>query len=165
MREFEPDTEVLADLQLRNESMHDRSRTRGRNVYSWTQPEFVGVWGCRRPGCARLVSITQDGIDYSEQCDEWLVARGQEKLGRSKISYCDACLAEYKRTAPDRRRKQIEEMAVKIRELKESRDPHGERDCIDALARMGHPDIEGLVQALSERRATERASSSRKKGF
>lgn len=163
--EFEPDPEVLADLRLREESRHDPSRTRGRGAYDWSPPAFVGVWGCRRPGCARLVSVTQEAVDYADQCDGWLRARSEDPLDRNRVAYCDLCLAEYKRTAPDRRRKQVDEMAVKIRELKESRDPHGERDLVDQLQRMGHPDVSGLVQQLSEQRALENASGKRKKGW
>lgn len=165
MREFEPDPEVVADLQLRADSMHDRSRSRGREIYTWSPPAIVGFWGCRRPNCRGSVEVTQDALDFAKQCDGWLADRGEEPLERSKIAYCPGCLAEYKRSAPDRRLKQVELLAVKIRELKESSDPFGERDKIDELAKMGHPDVNGLVQSLQDRRATERASTSRKKGF
>jgi hypothetical protein len=165
MRGEDLDPEVLADLRLRDNSMFDRTRSRGRDVYTWSPPAIVGFWGCRRPTCEGAVNVTQDALDYASQCDGWLISRGEQPLERYKISYCDRCLVEYKRTAPDRRRKQVDAMAVKIRELKESNDPFGERDKIDELVKMGHPDVNGLVQVLQERRANERASSSRKKGF
>lgn len=116
---------------------------------------MVGVWKCRNPKCFTLVSVPEDAMHALKRCNAMLAARNEEPLDEVKILYCDPCLFEFKASAPDRRRAQVERMAVAIRQLKESGDPTRERDLIAQLEQWGHPDVAGLVQAITERRASE----------
>lgn len=148
----EPDPEVLADLALRASSEHDRTRTRGEGVYDWAPLVGVGVWACRRPGCQGHATVYQPNLDALDVFNRRLASKGEPPLDVTKILYCDGCWAEYKRTAPERRRGQVERMAVAIRSLRESNDPERERELLDSLEKWGHPDVPGLVAAIRERR-------------
>lgn len=158
----EPDPEVLADLALRNSSQHDRTRTRGEGLYNWTPPVGVGVWACRRPGCKGYATVYQANLDAFEVFDRQLSSKGEQPLDVTKILFCETCYAEFKRTAPDRRRGQVERMAVAVRQLKESNDPERERELLDSLEKWGHPDVHGLVTALREKRG---ASSGKRRAL
>jgi len=158
----EPDPEVVADIRFRDESTRDRTRSRGEGVYDWTPEKSVGVWACRNPRCRGYAQVFQPNIDAADAFDRQLAQRSEVPLDRTKILYCDACLSEYKRTSPDRRRGQVERMAVAIRQLKESDDPERERDLVANLEAWGHPDVPGLVSALRERKNAERGSNRRR---
>lgn len=149
---YEPDPEVIADLVLRASSERDPTRTRGEAVYSWAPPKSVGVWACRNPRCRAFAEVHQENLDALEVFNRQLTSKGEPPLDVTKILYCDGCLAEFKRTAPDRRRGQVERMAVAIRALKESNDPERERELLDNLEKWGHGDVPGLVAAIREKR-------------
>jgi hypothetical protein len=161
VNDHEPDPEVLADLALREASIHDMTRSRGEGAYDWKPVRPVCLWRCRNAKCGGFAQVYQDNIDALAMFDRELVKRGEQPLDASKILYCDDCLAEYRRTAPDRRRAQIDRMAVAIRSLKESDDATRERDLIAQISTWGHPDVEGLVKAITDRRVAESGRSGR----
>jgi len=163
-REFEVDPEVIADLKLRAATEHDRSRSRPTS-YAWTPPKIVGAWHCKNPRCRVLVDVTEETMERFCMFNAHLRRRGEDPLEPSKILYCDSCIVEYKRTAPDRRRGQMDRVAVAIRQLKESGDSSRERDLIAQLEEWGHPDVTGLVQAITERRAAASGTGTRRKSL
>lgn len=163
-REFEPDPEVIADLQLRDATERDRSRTR-RASYAWTPSKIVGAWRCKNLRCPAFVEVTEETMERFCMFNSQLRSRGEAPLDPSKILYCDPCITEYKRTAPDRRRAQMDRMAVVIRQLKDSGDASRERDLIAQLEEWGHPDVTGLVKAITERLAKESVTFSRRKSL
>lgn len=146
----EPDPEVLADLALRKASEHDSSRTRTAK-YDWSEPEFVGQWKCRRPECTMFVGITEDALNAFCTFNDELRRRGEATLEKDSIVWCPRCLAEYKRSAGDRRRGQVERMRVAIIELKGTPKSYRERELLDQLRLWGHPDVDGLTNWLRER--------------
>jgi hypothetical protein len=154
-QDFETDPEVIADLALRRASERDPTRTRGEGIYDWKPSIAVGVWACRNPRCSGLASVFQENVDAVAVFNAHLAQLGELPLDETKILWCESCLAEYKRTAPDRRRGQVDRMAVAIRALKESDDAERERDLIANLDAWGHPDVLGLVSSIRERRAAE----------
>jgi hypothetical protein len=162
-RDFEPDPEVLADLALRRASEHDRTRSRGDGIYDWEPSKPVGFWACRNPQCKGMADVYEENVTAFGIFNREIVKRGEKPLEDHRIMFCDRCLAEYRRTAPDRRRAQVERMAVAIRSLKESGDATRERDLIAQISEWGHPDVEGLVNAIAERRAAESGRSSKKR--
>jgi hypothetical protein len=147
------DPEVLADLAFREASVRDPNRTRSDSNYTWTPPTSVGVWACRNPHCRRLTKIYQANLDAFHTFNRMLAARDEPPLDGTKIAFCEDCTVENNRTAPARRRAQVDRMADAIRQLKASTDPEQERELITNLVKWGHPDVAGLVTAIRERRA------------
>jgi hypothetical protein len=163
-REFEPDPEVIADLRLRESTSRDASRTRIES-YAWSPPAIVAKWRCRNAKCKSFADVPEDAMEALCTFNAQLRARGEEPLETNLILYCDPCLAEFKATAATRRRAQVERMAVVIKQLKESRDPERERDLIAQLEKWGHPDVAGLVQAITERRSAESGRVGKKRSI
>ncbi len=75
---------------------------------------------------------------------------------------CDSCRAEYAKIQPARLRKRADRMSDVIRQLKagdkvirfkDNDGDHGanEAEAFQMLTKWGHPDVEGLRQALAER--------------
>lgn len=164
--EREPDPEVLADLRFRDESERDSSRQRTAR-YDWrpAEDEPVELWRCRNPKCSRKAMAYREHVDSAAMFDGQLASRDETPLDRSKILYCESCIVEFKRTAPDRRRGQVERMAVVIRKLKESSDPERERAHIEQLREWGHPDVDGLIKCLVEKRAQASGRSGKRRGL
>lgn len=161
-RDYDPDPEVIADLQLRAASERDRNRERPES-YAWSPPKIVGQWKCRNPQCSGLADVPEIAMERWLAFSEQLRARGETTLDPSKILYCVSCLAAYKASAPDRRQAQVARMAVAIRTLKEAGDATRERDLVGQLEQWGHPDVDGLVKAITERRASESGRPGKRK--
>lgn len=161
-REYEPDPEVIADLQLRAATERDRSRSRPES-YEWSPPKIVGKWKCRNPECAGFADVPEIAMERFFAFSAQLRSRGEGSLDPTKILYCEPCQAAYKASAPDRRRAQVERMAVEIRKLKESGDPTRERDLIAQLEEWGHPDVDGLVKAITDRRVADSGRAGKRK--
>ncbi len=160
MSDEEIDPEVLADLQLRATSMHDSTRTRGRDTYSWSAPAIVAYWPCRAGGTCRgsvagqpaVVGVTAEAIDARETFNRQLRSKGEAEIPTHAIAFCETCkragLSMQAIVNQDRR----ERMAAKIRRLKESPPAHEEREIVDQLRKWSHPDVDGLLQSLREKR-------------
>jgi len=146
------DPEVRHDRMLREESMRDTSRTRGKGIYDWKPPVFVCHWQCRGK-CGAMVGITQDTIDHLEQFNRYLERRGEPPIDTTKTVFCDACIKYGKSLQGDNNRNRVDALAELIRELKNSIAPDRERDLIERIRKAGHPDVDALVQVLTEKRA------------
>ncbi len=145
----EMDPEVLADLQLRAQTIRERGGS-SREV-TWHAPTFVDKWPCRNPQCRKPVEVTAETVDRYRVFNAELVKRGEDKMDFRAIVYCDQCRVEFQRTAADRRRGQVDRMAPVIRQVKNSKNPEGETSAIVQLKAWHHPDVEGLVQAVRSR--------------
>lgn len=145
--DYQQDPEVIADLQLRAATLRDRSRA--REMPAFEAAKFVDSWPCR--ACKQPVPVTDDGVDRYQVFNRQLARLGQERLDHTKIMFCDSCRNEYQRTAADRRRGQVDRMAVVIKKLKASTKPEEEREMIKQLEAWHHPDVSGLVQAIRNR--------------
>jgi hypothetical protein len=145
----EPDPEVIDDLKLRAASMFDRSRN--AREARWVPPVFVDKWPCKTPACKKPVEITEETMDRYVMFNRMLAARSEEKLDFTQIVSCDSCRAELTRTAPDRRRKQVDRMRPVIQQVKASKNPEAEIAAIRQLESWKHPDIAGLVQATRDK--------------
>lgn len=144
----EPDPEVIADLRLRAASEHDRSRARSLKIYDWKQPEFVGSWPCRRPGCKGRFDVQDDDIARFNMFNRELAKKNEQGIKPSDVAYCEPCKGVYVATAANRRRGLVEKLRVLIVELKASRDPAGEKELLEKMKAMHHPDIPGLIEAI-----------------
>jgi hypothetical protein len=140
------DPEVIEDLQLRARTMRERS---GNREAQYTAPVFVSEWACR--ACRELVPITADAMENWQRFNRMLAARNEAAIRTSEIVFCDRCRVEFRRTAPERRRGQVERMRPVIIKLKRSSNPEEEREAIKQLETYGHPDVNGLVAAIRAR--------------
>jgi len=159
---FEEDPEVVADLQLRAASERDSTRSRPSPALLevWApSSKFVGVWKCRTAPCMRMVSVTEETLEYFEKCNEWLALKGEQPLDPTTILRCDRCRDEVKARRPALLRQRVVEMAAVIGKLKASPQPRQEHDLIRQLTSWNHPDLPGLLDALDPR-----AGKSRKRG-
>lgn len=145
------DPEVRADYELRARTERERGRSRG--AVAWTRPVFVEEWPCRV--CKEPVSVTQEALDQLRLFNGMLARRGEPILRTTEIMYCDSCRAEFKRTAADRRRGQVERMRPVIQRLKRSSNPENERELIKQLEAWSHPDVPGLIQSIRDRIASK----------
>lgn len=150
MMEQQHDPEVEADLRLRASSLRDQSRTREAR-YDWLAPAFVGQWRCRNPKCGAWVPVTEDALHAAATFNQQLRRKGEEPLDLNGIVFCEPCREEFRRTAADRRRAQVERMRAAIIELKSCRNPERQRMLVEQLRIWYHPDVDGLVQWMRER--------------
>lgn len=153
------DPEVVADLQLRASSEHDRSRTRAA-AYDWKRPEVIGQWKCRAQ-CGRFCDVTQDTMEALAMWNRELKRRLEAPLDINTILWCDPCAKEKRRLSDGLRREKVDRTADVIRQIKDDvagvryRDKDGDHvvtrgKAIELLATWGHPDIAGFRQALAE---------------
>jgi len=158
----ELDPEVIADLQLRAYSQHDRTRTRGDGVYDWKPAPSVTQWKCRTPPCKVFVGVDADTIEQWEMFNRELVKRGERPIASHDVMRCPSCEAELAKIQPLRLRKRVERMADVIRQLKDGKeqirfkDNSGDHiasraEALEKLREWGHPDVAGLTQALAEK--------------
>lgn len=142
------DPEALADIELRNRSMRDRSR--GSELPVYVPPVLVADWKCRG-NCGASVSVTQDALDRLAIFNAELTRKGDAPLDANRIVFCDACKARGMSMAPESNRNKTERLAGVIRKLKASRRPEEERELMLQLDALGHPDTAGLVAAIRAR--------------
>lgn len=149
------DPEVERDLVLRSSSQRDSKRSRGEGIYAWTQPDIVERWPCRgaEKGCTAMVEITQEVLDGLAAFDREIARRGEAKLLRSQLVWCRSCRGQIMAIRAEKLRERCGAMAALIRELRLGCDVIREREITDQLTRWGHPDVQGLVRSIQERRS------------
>lgn len=163
----ELDPEVVADLQLRAYTQHDRSRSRADNHSTWRPEATVGYWNCRREGCMGIIAITQDAVDRLDDANRMLQRRGELKIKSREVAWCDGCVKLFAKARADRLRERTDAMATCIRELKEHPNPRSAHDLIAQISKLRHPDLQGLLEAIEIKRKTgpERAKRERRGGM
>lgn len=164
MFNFEEDPEVASDLALRAATERDRTRSRGDAVYAWQQPQEARTWPCRIRSCRRPVGVTQDAVDMLAQMNVLAKSRGFEAIREDEVMFCDLCgkaLLTERQIVSGRISAQI---TKHVRELKANTPPgpERERELVKKLELLGHPDVKGLTQALSERRNGGRGKRTRR---
>lgn len=151
----EMDPEVIADLKLRAYTEHDSSRTRRAvSAIGGGGPEpFVAAWACRNPPCAKPVPVTQTAIDTLAQFngEPYKFARESRPIKESHVVACPECehlARDYRAKAMDTRRYELSK-AIKL--LKEKKNPRDEKDLVELLKKLRHPDVAGLIEAIETR--------------
>lgn len=150
---FEEDPEVLADLQLRDSSERDSTRTRGAGVYDWRKPGDVAWWKCRG-GCGVLVGVCEDVCEYRQQLNGYLRKRMEADIPVDGIVPCDKCRARFKQERAYRNWERKEAMAEAVKKLKDAKDPRKDSETLAVLEKLHHPDIPGLLDALDAKRSS-----------
>lgn len=162
---FELDQEQIRDLVLRSDSERDRTRSRPTSIDSMRfggGAPIVAEWRCRYPGpkssappCRVMIPVSSETVEQLEMFNRQLAARGEEPIGTHEVMVCDAhqrLLQDHQRNAmPAKRTQHAVEMRDAIRNLKESADPRREHGLLDIIAKLHHPDIEGLITSLEEK--------------
>ena len=149
----EMDPEVAADLRLREASRFDRSRNQG-DMPKYVPAKVIDRVPCRNR-CGAVVSWTEEAESTFQTFNRQLAKKLEPQLDKTKIVFCNTCRASGVAQAADRNRKQVDYIAGIIRELKGGLDGDKYREAIDKLKKAGHPDIDGLEQALREKAASK----------
>jgi hypothetical protein len=156
----ELDPEVLADLQLRKASEHDRTRTRGQGVYDWKPDPTVAQWVCRNASCRALVDVPQICVDRLAAFNaNYLAPFNLQPILTSEVMVCDGCRKLLAAMYDKRNRNQVDTMADALRKLRASSNPEGELELQKLLTKCGYHDVPGTVRAL---RDTLNAKAARK---
>jgi len=156
---YEEDPEVVADLQLR--SYTERSR-KGISTEAFgaavrqaaMPPRIVDKVPCRGR-CGSLVDWPEDAEDRFQLFNRILAAKAEAPLDKTRIVFCDKCRAQGMAMQGERNRKATDMMRQLIVELRAGAKPERERELLDKIKKLGHPDVEGLVQAIQARRETK----------
>lgn len=164
MRDRVTDPEILAD-------QHRRARVAGghdRELEAEPVRPFgafgpvVAGWACRAR-CGRFVPVDDAAIAALANANATLRRRGEPELGVHEIVFCPACKH---RAAPDRAdalRRSSEEMGRLIVELKSLVDNDlRERSIVARLRELHHPDVDALLRAVRESRATKNTTTKRR---
>lgn len=161
---FDEDPEVLADLRLRESSAYDRERARPVDISKlWSPPVFVAEWRCRFPGpkspappCRVMIPVSSDDVERLQIHNDELSRRGEQPIETHEVMLCDA----HRKLAAEYRAKRLPELHTKLRDaiqkLKQSNSPRIEKELIETLHKLHHPDVEGLLQALEEKLGSKR---------
>lgn len=150
----EQDPEVIADLQLREATTRDKSRT--GKFPQWHPPVIVGTVKCRVTDCENTYEWTKDAEEALEDANKYLVNRGEAPLDRNKIVFCLPCRTRGLGMVAKHNRERVSRMTELIRKLKEADNPEQEYDLLRRIRAQGHPDVDGLVKAMRERLDRER---------
>jgi hypothetical protein len=157
----ELDPEVLADLQLRSRSSYDSTRTRTAD-YDWTKPVDVAQWKCRTQACAERIGVTQEAVDRLADANRVLARMKQPSVTVDEVMLCPTCYADTASKAARIQQAVRDRSAQIIRQLKASAktitvetskttytlSPDA---AYSKLTEWGHPDVEGLRNAIRER--------------
>ncbi len=161
------DPEVVADLKLRAYSQHDSSRSRGEGVYDWKPPAVATQWKCRVPQCKNFVDVPVDTLDVWAVFNRQLARQGELPIASHSVMWCDRCREEFAKIQPLRLRKRVDRMASVIQQIKAGdkniryRTNDGEvttdeQGALQQLRTWGHPDVDGFITWLRERKATNK---------
>jgi hypothetical protein len=150
----EEDPEVIADLRLRAASEFDRTRTRPTGHRSFSPDPVIGQVPCRGR-CGALADWTESAENAFQTWNRVLERRDEGPLDKTRIVFCETCRKLGQHMSAERNRVHVDKLADLIRQLKESTEPESERDLIERIAKLNHPDVAGLVKAIKDARERE----------
>ena len=173
--EDQVDPEIQADIDLRNSSARARPGLSLSDFAAKLKATAVPVIHSHVPcrgRCGSVVAWTQEAEDTFQMFNRQLASSMDAPLDKTKIAFCDKCRKYGANLAADRNRKAANATADLIRELRggtKAPEPPGpaptpekERDIIEKLRALGHPDIEGLTRTIRDARESKSAKSSRR---
>lgn len=156
------DPEVVADLQLRAYTAASRPRMSDEDfaqaIKKAASPAVIGVVPCRAR-CGAVVDWTQEAEHAFESFNRKLLREREAPLDKTRIVFCNGCRAKGAKMSAENNRKQVDKLGEIIRELKDEPPPNParERELVEAIKALNHPDVDGLVQAVREKRAKQPA--------
>jgi hypothetical protein len=153
----EIDPEVLADMQLRSYTEASRPRMSeaafAAGVRAAATPNVIGVVPCRGR-CGAVVDWTEEAEQAFETWNRILLGKREAPLDKTRITFCNSCRARGARLSAENNRKQVDRLAELVRELKDEPppSPSRERELLEAIKALNHPDVDALVQTIREKR-------------
>lgn len=149
------DPEVEADLRKRSASERDPSRT--RTAVSPMGGSVVTAWPCAATGCTETVLVTEDAVFTLDVFNAELEKRGEAPI--APAAFCPPHAAQRNRVGANALEGRRDETRELVRQVRNSSNAHGEVAAIARLRRLGHPDVDGLLQALAEKPGRRRRGS------
>jgi hypothetical protein len=173
---FDHDQEAIADIVYRDKSERERGRSKPEHLAEMRirlVPALVGgspaaaEWRCRYPGpksnaapCRVTIPVDESTVEYLAQWNAQLVSRGEHPIETHEVMVCDAhkrLIADHARTEMPRiRERRQTEMRDAIQKLKASDRPREERELIEIVTKLHHPDVDGLIATLEEKLGSSR---------
>lgn len=106
-----------------------------------------------------MVGVPQEALDAMAVFNTELAKRGEQPINKAKTVFCATCKESGLKHGADVNRRHVTALAVHIRRLVELADEPAtqanaqeERELLEKCRLMHHPDIDGLTQALRDRR-------------
>lgn len=126
----------------------------GEMAQPFGSSSVVATRPCRR--CGEPCEVTEAGMEALKASNRILLARGEMPLNERAVFACDACDGQIRELAGEANRQRVDGMRAVILDLKDSMDPASEKELLEALRELGHPDIPALLHAIGERKAGEK---------
>ena len=119
-------------------------------------PNVIGVVPCRAR-CGAVVDWTDEADHAFDTWNRHLLAKREAPLDKTRIAFCPSCQRKGMTMRAEQNRKQVDRLAELIRELKDEPPPSPtrERELLEAIKALNHPDVDGLIQAVREKRAKQ----------
>jgi hypothetical protein len=152
------DDELDEDAIRRIESLRDPTRTGDPGPFR--PSPTIGTVACRGR-CGARVEWTESAEDAFVLWNRILGSRRELPLDRDVVVFCASCRTTGIAMQGDRNRKAACAMRDAIRELRDCTHPQRERDLVERIKKLGHPDADGLVSAIRERRQQQRPGRTR----
>lgn len=158
----EEDPEVAADLALREHAAATRPRMSdaqfGRALNKAAAPAVIGVVPCRGR-CGSVVDWTEEAEHAFDAFNRKLSRDREAPLDKTRIAFCNRCRTHGAKLSAENNRKQVDKLAELIRELKDEPPPRPdrERDIVEKIKALNHPDVDALVLTIREKRAKQPA--------
>lgn len=152
----EIDPEVLADLRLRARTERERPAV-PPSALKWSPSPTIAKVPCRAR-CGNVTDWTEDAEDRFRIFNRELERRNEAPLDKTRIVFCLKCQEIGAKMAAERNRKHIDALAEVIKRIKASSNPEEEREDIEKLKKLNHPDVQGLLQAIRARLDAKGAS-------
>lgn len=154
--ERQVDPEIAADLKLREATERDTTRTRAPvTVMGGTWPPvYVVSWPCRVKSCRVPVPVTDAAVDALATMNRKLVRDGSYPIDTADVVFCPEHESQLARARIDWAIQARDKTREAILELRSDPPPHPERerDLLEKLDALGHPDVKGLGIWLAEER-------------
>ncbi len=146
----EEDPEVIADRFLRASTERDTTRT--AKEPKWIPPVIVDKVPCRAR-CGAVCEWTEEAEYAFQAWNRQLASKMDAPLDKTKIVFCEACVSRGMAMVAKANRDAVDRLAVLIRQLKAADDPDKDRELIEKIRKLNHPDVEGLLQCLRDKKS------------
>jgi hypothetical protein len=147
------DPEIANEARVRAEVEQDRPDTNyDRQVRELLDDPVITRWRCRTHGCGELVDAPKSAVDSLTVFNAQLERRRQSPIQTDEVLFCGRCKGNLKVKSDEARRAKSERLAPIVKLLTQSAQPEREHALIRQLREWKHPDVDGLVQALVQRR-------------
>lgn len=164
------DPEVLADLQLREQTTRERPRMSdaqfAENLREAAAPRVIGKVPCRAR-CGNVADWTEEAEAAFQTWNRKLVADREAPLDKTRIVFCDDCRRRGAVEAAQSNRNHVEAMRAAIQELKEHppETPSEEREAVKRLEKLRHPFPHDCIKAILENGSKKRGSRRRAEDY